>query len=121
MNRLAGNVAFAVLVLAFGTGTVVFGWWTVPVIGLIWGVIAPSRVQAGVAAAIAAALSWGLLLSWTATQGPIGTLARSVGGIFGVPTLAFFGITLVFAALLAGSAALVAGALTPRRISKSKW
>ncbi len=120
MNKMVGNVAFAVLVVAFGAGTVMFGWWTIPLIGLIWGVIAPSKLQTGATAAMAAALSWGLLLSWTATQGPVGALARRVGSIFGVPSVAFFGITLTLAAVLAGSATLVAGALTPSRVQKTK-
>jgi len=103
-----------------GAGTAALGWWTLPVIALVWGVIAPSRIQAGVTAAVAAMLSWSLLLAWTATQGPIGTLARRVGGIFGVPGIAFIAITIVFAAVLAGSGALVAGALTPPRVAKKK-
>ena len=120
MNKMAGHIAFATLVLAFGAGTATFGWLAIPAIALVWGVIAPSRLQAGVSAAVAAALSWALLLGWTATQGPVGTLARRVGGIFGVPAVVFFGMTLVFAALLAGSAALAAGALTPPRKSQTK-
>lgn len=114
------NVIFALLVAAFGAGTVVFGWWTVPVIGLIWGAIAPSRIRSGLYAALGAGVAWALLLSWTATQGPVGALARRISPIFSAPTILFFVIPPLLAALLAGSASVVAGAVTPPALRKSK-
>lgn len=119
MSKMLGNIVFAVLVVAFGAGTLLVGWWTVPIIALVWGGLAPSRMRAGVSAAVAAVLSWALLLGWMATQGSVVSVAGRVGAIYGVPGIAFFAITLAFVALLAGSAALVAGALTPARRSKT--
>jgi hypothetical protein len=117
---VTANVAFAILVVAFGAGTVAFGWWTVPVIGLIWGVLTPSRTKSGIYAALGAALSWALLMVWTATQGPVWALARRISALFGTPSILFFLLPPILAALLAGSAALVAGSLTPPDVGKSK-
>lgn len=117
---MATNVVFALLVAAFGAGTALFGWWTVPIIGLVWGTVAPSRIRSGMYAALGAGVAWALLLTWTATQGPVGALAARISPIFNAPTILFFLIPPLLAALLAGSASVVAGAITPPAMRKSK-
>jgi hypothetical protein len=42
-------------------------------------------------------------------HGPVGTVARRVGGLFLVPGWVFLGVTLLFGGLLAAAAAIVAG------------
>jgi len=115
---MAMSIGFAVLVIGFGAGTVLFGWWTVPVVGLIWGGITRSRLKSGAYAALGAALAWSLLLLWTATQGHVMTLAGRVGAVFGIPAGVFVALPPLLAALLGGSAALVAGSLTPPKQKK---
>lgn len=58
-----------------------------------------------------AGLSWGLLLAWTTTQGPVLQLSAKVGAVFGLPASGLAGVTLLFAALLAASAATLTGGL----------
>jgi hypothetical protein len=48
-----------------------------------------------------------------AAQGPASTVARRAGGVFLVPDWGFVGLTLLFGALLASTAAVAAG--NPRR------
>jgi hypothetical protein len=108
-----------VLLLAlFGVnlmGTVVLGWWTVPLFGVIWGWFSPMRltaVRAANGAALCAALAWGLLLGWAALHGPLGELARRLGVVMHLPAPALLVITLLFPAALAWSAAVVGGLLS---------
>lgn len=99
---------------AFAAGTVAGGWWAVPVIGLVWGFFAHAR-RPGLRAAAAAGLAWAVLLAWTATQGPVGQVARRIGGVFLLPGPALMALAVVFAMALAGTAAVVGRAAGPRR------
>lgn len=103
MSRARHIGAFAVATVA---ATVVAGWWTIPLLAAAW-VRALPRTSAW-ACAMGAALGWALLLGWDATHGPVGTVARRVGGVFLLPAWGFVGLTLLFAALLAASAAVAA-------------
>lgn len=98
------------LALAFALATVGLGWWTVPVIAASWGALRASGERPGPSTASAAAAGWALLLAWSATQAPVGELARRVGGIFGGGGPLFVTATLIFPAIVAGSAAGLASA-----------
>jgi hypothetical protein len=101
--RQAARVAL--LALAFGLGTWGLGWWTVPVIAVVWGAIAPRGDAPGRTAALAAALAWAALLGRTALLGPLGPLAAKVGAVFSLPGPVLLLIAIVFAATLAGAGA----------------
>jgi hypothetical protein len=103
MRRALHIGAFAV---ATAAATVLAGWWTIPLLAALW-VRALPRTSAWACAA-GAALGWALVLGWEAMHGPIGTVARRVGGVFLLPAWGFVGLTLLFAALLAASAAVAA-------------
>ena len=94
-----------VLLLAFVLGTVFCAWWSVPILGLFWGLLAGSKQHAACKAAAAAAASWALLLAWTGSQGPLGHLAERLAGVFMIPGWALLLVTCLFPALLAGTAA----------------
>lgn len=104
MSGMRDELAFFILTLAFTAGTVALGWWMVPVVAGVWGVL---KVVDGpvVPAAGCAAVSWTLLLLWTRMQGPVGALTRQVAGAFGLPGFALFVLAVVFAAVLAAAAA----------------
>jgi hypothetical protein len=111
-------VALKILLLgtAFALTTIVFGWWGVPVLAAVWGVIAPNRKRAPLLAAVAAGWGWVLLLLWTAVVGPIMILADRAAGVMQMGSASLLGMTVAFAMLLAWAAAMVAGALrSPRR------
>ena len=99
------------LALAFALATAGLGWWMVPVIAATWGALRASGERPGASTAAAAATGWGLLLAWSATQGPVGELAQRVGGIFGAGGPLLVAATLIFPAIVAGSAAGLSGAL----------
>jgi hypothetical protein len=95
-------ISFLLLVLAFALGTGVLGWWSVPAIGLLYGILArPGRGQ-GLLAGVAALAAWAVLLLWTATQGPVGLLTTKLAGIMRMPGPALYVITLMFPFFLAG-------------------
>ncbi len=52
----------ALLTVAFGLGTYAFGWWAVPAIAVVWGLINPGAPRVAARAAVAALLAWVLLL-----------------------------------------------------------
>jgi hypothetical protein len=111
MTRLLRTIVFAGLVAA---GTVIAGWWTVPVLAAAWVRVAPRSRGAVRSCMLGAALGWGLLLGWTALEGPVELLARRAGGVFELPRWGLLVATVLFPALLAGAAARVAQPAPPR-------
>src|SRR5687768_12780403 len=102
-----------VLAALMAAGTLYVGWWAVPVIAALWGLLAGWRAhgtgRAGLAAA-AAALGWAGLLVLDAVGGRLVGLADLFARTAGLPAPVFPLLTLVFPALLAWSAAALAGA-----------
>jgi len=111
VTRAVVLLAFA---LAVAAGTAALGWWMVPVLAAVR-VRVISRDRAPVASCMAgAALGWALLLGWAAWHGPVGLVARRVGGALDLPPWGFALLTLIFAALLAGTASRAAKPSLPR-------
>jgi hypothetical protein len=99
------------LVLALAVATAVLGWWTVPVLAAAFGASRFAARRAWWIAALAGSVAWALLLAVSSLQGPVAALADKLGGVFGLPGFAVIGLTLIFPAVLAGSAAELAAAL----------
>jgi hypothetical protein len=94
--------------IAICATTWTFGWWGVVVGALVIGAVA--RRQRGIAwiTALAAVIGWSLLLIVDAARGRFGALATTIAGVIRIPAAALLGVTLLFAALLAWSSAVVA-------------
>ena len=107
-------IRIVLLTAAFLMGTWVFGWWAIPAIGLLWGVLARGTSGSAVTAAVAAVLAWAALLGLDAIDGRFGALLARIAPVFTLPGIALVGVTLLLAALLAWSAAAFAGALVRR-------
>ena len=104
-------IPWLVLVAAFVAGTAFVGWWAVPIVGAVYGLVATDGMP-WLLTSLAASTAWALLLLLAAaTQGPVLELAGVVSGVFGLPGFAFIVLTLSFAALLAGSAGELAAVL----------
>jgi len=117
MKRSA--IRIGLLTPAFALATWVAGWWAVPLLGGLWGLVASRREWPVLSAAAAAALGWGALLVWGAFQGPVGLVAGRVGPVLMVPGWLFAVLALIFPALLAASAAQVTVAIrTARRAER---
>ncbi len=105
----------AALTLVFAAATFLFDWRAVPVVAIIHGLVAWRAPRPALSAAIAAACAWALLLGVAVLRGaPIGRFAHELAGIMQLPVGALVIVTLVFPAVLAGSAAALA--VAARRI-----
>jgi len=89
------------------------GWWSIPVIALVWGwLVGPVRRPA-TRAAIGVALAWAGFLAFDAVRGPIGRLARTLGETMHLPAVVLVVVTVLFAVILAWSTAIVGASLRP--------
>lgn len=117
-------LTFLLLAVVMALGTAYAGWWAVAVLGALWGLVAgwrgAGRGEAALAAA-AAAFAWVVLLAIDAAGGRLGGLGRTFGAVAGLPPALFFALTLAFPALLAWSAAALAGAVWPRRARRRRY
>lgn len=95
------------LALAFVIGTVGFGWWMVPLLGLVWGGISRAVERPGRVAAYAAGLAWALLLAWAMLTSPAWELAAMVGGAMGLPGPILLLLALGLPMAIAGTGAYV--------------
>lgn len=107
----ASLVRCALVAATAVVGTILFGWWTIPMVGAASGLMPGSFGPRVLEAGAGAGLAWTALLAWTAVQGPAVELSTKVGAIFGLPGPALLGIAVLFAVLLAGSAAALTGSL----------
>jgi hypothetical protein len=101
-------LAVGVFALCAAAATAVGGWWTIPLLAAVWMRVVPRDAATATICALGAVSGWALLLGWDAAHGPVGTVARRVGGVFLLPAWGFVGLTLLFAALLAATAATAA-------------
>lgn len=101
------TLRLVLLAVAFALATATFGWWTVAVLGLVWGWLGGRGRGVATTAAVAAGLGWAGLLAWAALRGPVAELATKVGGVMELPAWGLIALTIVFPMALAGSGALI--------------
>lgn len=106
-------LGFLSLTLAFALATWVLGWIAVPVVAVVFGALA-TRSRTPVESLTAATLAWLALLAVQAARGPVGDVARVLGGVVGVPPWVILLVTLLLAASLAWS-----GAVLGREIARA--
>jgi hypothetical protein len=111
MTRLLWLLGSAALTALATQG---LGWWSVPVVGALVGVLRREDRFAAPIAGLGAMLGWGGLLAFTLSRAS-GTTLETIGPVFRLTPERFVLVTLAFAALLATSAAALARALTPAR------
>jgi hypothetical protein len=116
MRALANLIA---LILTLAIATVVVGWWSVPVVAGLWTLAAPRRA-AVIYASFAGAAAWGTMLLLIARVGPVTAVDSLLAQIMNVPPHALIEFTVLYGALLAGSAALLAQSIRPHRYSGSR-
>ena len=117
MRAIASTLLLAA---AFALGTLILGWWAVPLLGAIWGLLRRGRPRFASAFA-AAALAWAALLAFDAARAPsaMGRLTEVMGGVFTLPGPVLLVLTLLFAALLAGCASQVTGTEARERLART--
>lgn len=109
----AAVITIIMLGAAFAAGVFFVGWWSVPAIALAWGwLMGPTR-QPAIRAAAGAALAWMGWLAYDAMRGPAGRLARTLGQLMHLPAVVLVVVTVLFAIILAWSAATVGSEIAP--------
>jgi hypothetical protein len=107
----------ALRVLAFASlsagGTVWGGWWTVPVFAALWVRVLRSDHRPVRTTVLGATLGWVALLALSGVTGPVLALGLRVSSALGLPPWGFPAATLVYPALLAGTAALLVKPAAP--------
>jgi hypothetical protein len=98
----------------FAVGLRFGGWWTVPLIALLWGSKVGALRAPGLRCAIGAGIAVLGWLAWDASTGPFGVLAKTVGGVLQIPPIAVLLVTIALPVLLAWAAGVV-GATTLNR------
>ncbi len=105
---------FVVLAVAlFVAAEFVIGWWALPVVGLLLGLIGARRT--GVVAMVggAALTAWALLFAWTALEGNLGNFMHALAASMKLEPALLLSVTAILPALLAGTAARVGAGLRP--------
>lgn len=115
--RFAARIVLVAVACAIATTWL--GWMSVPCVGFIYG-ISDRRARApGSIAAFGAMLGWAALLGAKMARGAnLQAVAERIGGVMHVPAAVLAVVTLVFAALLCGTAA-VLGAAAGDAVSRS--
>jgi hypothetical protein len=100
---------FLLATFIIGALTWSLGWWGVVLGALAIGAVAWKERGVAWITALAAVAGWSVLLLVDAARGRFGALATTVSGVIRIPAAALLCVTLLFAALLAWSAAVIAG------------
>jgi hypothetical protein len=106
-------VLFLVAVVCLVAAEFVLGWWALPIVGLVLGVLAARQRHVGIRVGAAALIAWLALLAWTAQSGDLPAFYGALAASMQLPTMAVAGITVVLPLLLAGFAARLGAGLRP--------
>ena len=101
----------AAVAIACAIATAWLGWAGLPAVGFIYGVADRNARARGSTAALGAALGWAAILAAETARGAdIRAVAEQIGAVLRIPGSVLIVITLVFAALLCGPAAVLGAA-----------
>lgn len=101
------------LALAFVLGTAWFGWWCVPVLAFVYGIVDRGARWRGAIAAAGAIVGWGAMLLWDARGAGLAGAERAAS-VVGAPLGALAVVTLAFGIILAACAAVIGAAVAGR-------
>ena len=119
--RLTARITVRIIVVTVlcAIATMVFGWMSVPAVGFLYGLVDRNGRARGTTATLGGALGWLAILCVNAARGAdIGLVAERVGDVMQLPAAALVLVTLTFAAVLSGAAAIFGaeiGQLIPNR------
>lgn len=107
----------ALLVIALGVGTYGFGWWSVPLIAFVWGMLDRSE-RAARRAGFAAVLAWVFLLVGPALMGaPTWQLGSELASAMNLPAAVLWLVMVVYPFAAGWSGAAVGAAVrAPLRV-----
>jgi hypothetical protein len=92
------------IALVLAAATILAGWWAVPIVACLGGLLLAPRAWDGARAALAAVTAWAALLAWTAATSPLAKLLHQLSSLMHLPGWVLIAVTLVFPMGLAWSA-----------------
>lgn len=104
----------AIAVLLFVAAEFLIGWWALPVVALVLGLVGARRKAIGVTVAGAALTAWLILFAWTATQGNLGSFMQALAASMKVKPGQLVSVIALLPTLLAGPAARLGAGLRPQ-------
>jgi hypothetical protein len=96
---------FGIAVLLFVAAEFVIGWWALPVVALLLGVVGAKRRFVVAMISGAAVLAWGGLYAWSALSGDLPGLMRGLAASMTLKPVQLFSAITALPALLAGPSA----------------
>jgi hypothetical protein len=104
------------LALAFALGTAALGWWAVPAVGALWGLINAAGRRVAFHAGVAAALAWAALVLVPAVLGaPVLSFAGKLAATMRVPGWVLAAVEVLFPFALAWASATLGAAVLASR------
>ena len=120
-------ILLVVRATGFALLTAAGGWLTVPLTAAVWSALPTAERHREIKLALAAVLSWTMLLLWSAEHGDTSRLLTVLAGTLQVPPASLVVLTFAIPALLAWSASVVgnatgrlAGRLAARRLARRR-
>jgi hypothetical protein len=103
----------AVAVVLFVAAEFVLGWWALPVVGLVLGIVGARRNGVVLMVGAAALTAWALLFAWTALSCNLGNFMQQLALAMKQKPNALLALITALPALLAGPAARLGAGLRP--------
>lgn len=104
---------FPLAILLFVAAEFLLGWWALPVVGVILGIVGARRKAIGATVAGAALLAWVILFAWSAIHGNLGTFMQQLATSMKLKPGLLFIVLTALPALVAGPAARLGAGLRP--------
>jgi hypothetical protein len=112
MKPLARVARVVIVALACVVSTSWFGWMSLPVVGFVYALLDRRADARGSIAALGAVLAWLAILGGEAARGAnVRLVASDMGKVLHVPSAMFLLLTLLFAAVLCGTAGVLGSAV----------
>lgn len=113
-NQTRNQPMFVVIaVVLFVAAEFVIGWWALPLVGLVLGLIGARRKGIVAMVAGAALTAWALLFAWTAMQGNLGNFMHQLAEAMKQKPNVLLGLVTLLPVLLAGLGARLGTGLRP--------
>jgi hypothetical protein len=103
----------AIAVALFVAAEFVMGWWALPIVGLLLGLIGARRAGVVPMVGVAAVAAWALLFAWTAMHGNLGNFMHALAASMKLGPNLLLSVTAGLPVLLAALAARVGAGLRP--------
>jgi hypothetical protein len=105
---------FPIALILFVAAEFVIGWWALPAVALVLGLISARRSGAVAMITGAAVMAWGLLFAWNAVHGNLPGFMSGLAGSMKVKPGQLFSVITILPAALAGLAARLGAGLIPQ-------